>query len=1100
MEIILSLINTDGGIPMPASMLAWIGLLLASFTLLGLLWVTRRNNKPFNQNKTLLFIALLVLAPITSLFFGFRLPPSSLPPPDKILDPMGPAVMLLSAVPWLLAGGLLGPLPSAIIALLSGYSLAYFETHNLYTPLQIALLAVLFSLIVMQRYRTFTYRTLRDPVASGLLVTGLYALLWVLFTMLREQGLFAVRLDYALSGVGGNTLAFGIQVFLAALIAEVFYRLLSTTWGGIGPLIPSPGERSLQARFLYGMAPMAFILVILLIMGDWYVAGNAAREMLKARMADAAGVAAQNVPYFLDTGENLITEFAKDSRMGDGTSEERATLLEQDLHNIPFFSQLILLDTSGNMLGSYPQTPYISSQASLEEQTNIDRALTGFPPVQSYAIPPESKDAQSAQITFVAPVKNASETVVGALIGRTDLVTNPLVKPVIASLDSMAGEDGQGFLIDGNNRILYHQNKSLLMETFPFDASQQAQFTQGTAPDGTRRLIFTEQAYSRPWVIVLTVPAHRAQQLALNIALPLLVIIFILAIIALIILRVGLRMITGSLQTLAVEAGRIAQGQLNNPLPVDGEDEVGDLRRAFEKMRLSLKARLDELNRLLTVSQGVASSLEMTEAVKPVLEAALSFGAGLSRVVLAPAVVPEWDSDSPTPTNFSLGPARELYHDLDDQILQLAHQQDRWIFSSPTRPRLLSFKPGNPRPEAIFAVALRHENQYYGALWVAYDQPHSFTDEEIRFLATLAGQAALAAANARLFLNTEIGRQRLAAILSSTPDPVLVTDQNDHLLLANPAAWQVLGLGIESEEGQPIERIIQQKPLVDLLRANSTETQGEITLPNGRVYLATASSVLAEGQRLGRICVLRDVTHFMELDALKSEFVATVSHDLRSPLTLMRGYATMLEMVGELNEQQTNYISKIVTGVESMSHLVTNLLDLGRIEAGIGLQVDTVHMQDVIERVVSTLQLEANQKHIQISMDIPKDTSPLVEADQALLQQAIHNLVENAIKYTPPQGKVLIRMRPKQDRMVIEVRDTGSGISPMDQPRLFEKFFRGAQQASKEQRGTGLGLAIVKSIAERHGGQVWVESQLGRGSAFYLAIPLHQSVSRTSKH
>jgi signal transduction histidine kinase len=213
----------------------------------------------------------------------------------------------------------------------------------------------------------------------------------------------------------------------------------------------------------------------------------------------------------------------------------------------------------------------------------------------------------------------------------------------------------------------------------------------------------------------------------------------------------------------------------------------------------------------------------------------------------------------------------------------------------------------------------------------------------------------------------------------------------------------------------------------------------------------------------------------------------------------MRGYATMLEMVGELNDQQTNYVGKIVSGVESMSRLVTNLLDLGRIEAGIGLQVDMVHVPDVIERVVSALQLEASQKHIQVNMEISEDTSPLIEADQALLQQAIHNLVENAIKYTPAQGKVNIRMWPKQDRMVIEVRDTGSGISPMDQPRLFEKFYRGAQQGSKEQHGTGLGLAIVKSIAERHGGQVWVESQLGKGSAFFLAIPLHQATPEVAK-
>jgi signal transduction histidine kinase len=313
------------------------------------------------------------------------------------------------------------------------------------------------------------------------------------------------------------------------------------------------------------------------------------------------------------------------------------------------------------------------------------------------------------------------------------------------------------------------------------------------------------------------------------------------------------------------------------------------------------------------------------------------------------------------------------------------------------------------------------------------------------------------------------------------------------LLLTNPAAWQVLGLGLETDEGEPIDTVIKQSELIELLRSNSPEMQStEINLPGGRIFLATATSVLAEGQRVGRVCVLRDITHFKELDSLKSEFVSTVSHDLRSPLTLMRGYATMLEMVGQLNEQQTTYVRKIVNGVENMARLVNNLLDLGRIEAGIGLQVEIVPVQDVVERVVSTLQLQAAQKHIHLSADILPQTIPLIEADQALLQQALHNLVENAIKYTRPEGKVLLRVQTQPIGVVFQVIDNGIGISPMDLPRVFEKFYRGAQQTSKDERGSGLGLAIVKSIAERHGGRVWAESQLGKGSTFYIAVPPRQ--------
>ena len=378
---------------------------------------------------------------------------------------------------------------------------------------------------------------------------------------------------------------------------------------------------------------------------------------------------------------------------------------------------------------------------------------------------------------------------------------------------------------------------------------------------------------------------------------------------------------------------------------------------------------------------------------------------------------------------------------------------------------------------------------------MAFDHPRTFNEDELRFLATLAGHAALAAANSRLFQSAEIGRQRLAAILDSTPDPVLVTDQNNRLLLANPAAWQILDLkgdGYHSGEGLPIDQVTQQKELVNLLRSSSVEKlSAEITLPDNRTYLAIASSVAADGQRMGRICLLRDITDLKQLDTLKSEFVATVSHDLRSPLTLMRGYATMLEMVGHLNEQQTGYVHKIVAAVEDMARLVNNLLDLGRIEAGIDLQLEMVLVHDVVERVTSTLQLQATQKRVALEVDIPSQTVPLIEADQSLLQQALYNLVENAIKYTEPNGKVKVCTRAQENGLVFEVTDTGIGIAPVDQPRLFEKFFRGAQR-DKKLHGSGLGLAIVKSIAERHGGRVWVESQLGKGSSFYLLIPLRQ--------
>ena len=353
----------------------------------------------------------------------------------------------------------------------------------------------------------------------------------------------------------------------------------------------------------------------------------------------------------------------------------------------------------------------------------------------------------------------------------------------------------------------------------------------------------------------------------------------------------------------------------------------------------------------------------------------------------------------------------------------------------------------------------------------------------------------------RALLNAEIERQRLAAILASTPDPVLVTDAKNHLLLANPAAWQVFGDGSAIELGIPIEEAVSQEAIISLLKApvddlQTEEVIEEVELPDGKVYVAKATSVMAENQLMGRVCVLRDVTRFKEIDALKSDFVSTVSHDLRSPLTLIRGYATMLQMVGHVNEDQSKYIRKILHGVDRMSQMVNNLLDLGRIEAGIGLKLEMIPVQDTVQQVISSLRFQADEKNITLNVQYPSTALPLIEADPSLLQQALHNLVENAIKYTDPGGQVLVtvKIQPYERKLLFEVQDTGIGISPADQLRLFEKFYRVPNRKTSKQRGSGLGLAIVKSIVEAHHGRVWVESEYGKGSTFFIEMPLRQDM------
>jgi signal transduction histidine kinase/HAMP domain-containing protein len=1090
MEFIFTLL---AGIPFPAPpTLAGWGVFFLLLGVLAFILVRRRVDQPTMSWG--LFLTFFVLIPITTLFIGLRFTSASARPlPGLPADAPGSALMVFSAIPLLLGGGMLGPIPAAMLGAFAGLLRSAWDSYSLFSILELAFLATWFSINMRQRYRTRVYQLLRQPLAGALLLIPLHALFYILSALFTQWGNAATpitaRLDFALSNLGITTFAFGGEMLIGGVIAQIVSVTFPKMWGSKQALQPSPAEKSLESRFQYVAGAFILLLLLTLLIGDWYVAGKAARDLLIDRLSSAGKSASQSVPFFLETGQNLAVQLASDPRLLESTADELNSFIGSNIQAVPYFDQFIVLDANNKeVLALYP----ISTDSRLhpDEDLGITFAKNGVLS-QIYSLPPSTVEDPS-RVSFMVAIADSSNQVQRILIGRTTLETNPLTLPLIESLNNMSDLDGTGMLLNENNRIIYHSDKAQSLLTYNGQQGNEAFFYDDTAADGTRELVYYQPVLGRSWAVVLKVPAQRAQQIALNIALPLELIIF-LAIVAMISLRVGLRVVTGSLQGLAAEANRIAQGQLDRPLQVTtGEDEVGQLRRAFEQMRSSLQSRLEEINRLLQVSQDVASSLEMRDAVKPVLEAILSTGANSVRVALSPAILP--DTYVELPSRFSSGNAGDSYAHFDEQILTLAQSQEKIVLPNLTRSRELDLDSSKPQPLALLAVALRHENRYYGVVWAGYEQPRKFSDSDVRFVTTLAGQAALAIANAHLFLNVEASRRQLEAILNSTPDPVIVTDHRNRLLLANLAAASVLGPNAnDARSGMETEKVIKLKPLLNLLQSTTSGKQSaEIVLADKQTYLATASPVMVDNKQIGRVCIMRDVTHFKELDSMKSDFVATVSHDLRSPLTLMRGYATMLDSAGELNEQQQGYIKKIITGVENMSRLVNNLLDLGRIEIGVGLQVEQVTVLDVIERVTSALQLQAMQKNIRLDIEFAKDMPNVVEADQALLHQAVYNLVENGIKYTPENGSVLIRTISEPNHLIFAIKDSGIGIPPEDLPHLFEKFYRGKQREARLQPGSGLGLAIVHSIAENHRGRVWVDSEVGKGSTFYLQIPLVQ--------
>jgi len=1064
-----------------AGWMVWLGLagLLAVFLLN---W--RKYHPTWNAGLWGISGILLVAAPLAALFLGIKISTGgALPMPGMPEEPPGSTLMVFSAIPWTLAGGLLGPFAAAAIGMLSGLARGIWDTHSYFSTLEVGLMAAMFAVANRQRYRTFIFRLLRQPLFSALSLVLVHAFLFLLSAFFTASATASVtqRLDYALSNLGAVSLAFAGEMFIAGLVAQIASAAMPLRWGTSTLLQPSPAEKSIETRFISGTGTIISVLLITLLVGDWVVAGRAARNLLKDRLKSSAELASQNVPFLLESGQNLALQIAGDPRFQDPNADANSLLAER-MNSLPYFNQLILIDlTTHAAVAVYPTDT--NFQITAMEDEGLTLVQMGVPN-QIYTVPPIA-EGEAAGTSFLAAIPQTQRV----LIGRTYLSTNPYTRSLINNLNSLAEVDGAGLLI-AEGTIIYDSEGARTWTIYEGERSDQPAFFDETAAIGTRQLVYYQPVTGLPWAVVLTIPAQATQQLAIDIALPISLMIVLLGLVALTFMRVNLRLVTGSLQSLATEAKYLATGRLDRPLNVEGEDEISELRRAFEQMRVNLQARLQDLNRLLVASQGVASSLTLGDALRPVLEAVISNGASSVRIVLVRDTFP---TTVETPLRFADGVEQDVYMHLDHQILGLTEQQERLVMATISRNRGLMLDPNLPQPESLIAIALKHENRYYGVLWAAYNKQRVFSEADIRFISTLASQAALAVTNIRLFLTVEVSRRQLEAILNSTPDPVLVTDASNRLILANPAAGHVFGVTIRRGERPGIEQTLQIKALNDLLTSSSSERRSaEVRMPDGKTYLAMASPMTAENRTIGRVCILRDVTQLKEIDTLKSDFVSTVSHDLRSPLTLMRGYASMLEMAGELNDQQKNYAKMIVQGVDNMAKLVNNLLDLGRIDFGVGLQVESIPVLDILERVTGSLQLQATQKRISLGVEIPKELPNAIEADQALLQQALYNLVENALKYTPDGGVVTVHLQCTPSSLTFAIQDSGIGIPKSDLPRLFEKFYRGTNREALVQRGTGLGLAIVKSIAERHGGKIWVESELGQGSTFFLQIPLAQ--------
>ncbi|MDD2923505.1 MAG: ATP-binding protein, partial [Anaerolineales bacterium] len=332
---------------------------------------------------------------------------------------------------------------------------------------------------------------------------------------------------------------------------------------------------------------------------------------------------------------------------------------------------------------------------------------------------------------------------------------------------------------------------------------------------------------------------------------------------------------------------------------------------------------------------------------------------------------------------------------------------------------------------------------------------------------------------------SETERSKLEAIIANIQDGVIVLDDQKRILLANNAMHDIFKLKRQELSGKMLEQVIQNADLRALITRSSREPlkYHEINFDDGRVFNAQYTPI----PNIGAAVTMQDISYLKELDRLKSDFIHTISHDLRSPLTAVLGYTELIERTGALNESQQEFLRRLQSSVQHITTLINDLLDLGRLEAGFDVRRELVQMEDVLKYSLDMFDGEVKKKQVTLVVNIDSDIQPL-RANPIRIRQMIDNLVGNAIKYTPYEGKVQVDLFMRDKQIIFKVEDTGPGIPPEEHNRVFEKFFR-ATNAPESVQGSGLGLAIVKSIVDSHQGRVWVESTVGKGSAFTVILP-----------
>jgi len=511
--------------------------------------------------------------------------------------------------------------------------------------------------------------------------------------------------------------------------------------------------------------------------------------------------------------------------------------------------------------------------------------------------------------------------------------------------------------------------------------------------------------------------------------------------------------------------------------------------------------RVRQREYLLEISRALTAQLKLDELLQMVLEAATNMLAGQAGLIALRG------PDGGFAIGASHGLPRAVAPYFEVLLTDIPDDADLHRFHIPGLAEKLGLvaKELGLHLQQVVALPMVIKQEMIGVLYVFRAYGTRFTADDRQILASFADQAAIAVHNAQLYERISQEKRRVDAILEYSADGVLILDPGHRIVVFNRALAQLSRWPAAEALGRHHDEVIRWARLETDLDLG-TAVAGGWPLPSARplyvegdlrrrhggtvsVGITYAPLFDRDGRLVNLIADVRDITRFREADEIKTTFISVISHELKTPVALIKGYADTLlrkDACWEPDMMQES-LTVILEEADRLNHLIDNLLDASRLQAGaFPLEMDEVALDALAERVAKHFRTQT-QIH-EIVVRFPSDL-PVVRGDPGRLEQVLNNLLSNAIKYSPDGGTIEISGRTSSDDVIVTVADQGVGIPFEEQSRVFERFFRGARERHQRTPGAGLGLYLVKAIVEAHAGRVWVESAPEQGSAFSFSVP-----------